>query len=325
MSPQNGHSQQEHSSEELRTRLDLECQTLTAKLQSIRNKRKEVKRLVDEGTAKQIHKLLEMQNTAIQNRQTAFQEYQSAIFAKNQSFKWLDLAQNWNVTNDCFFIWHRGPFVTINGLRLGSEVPALPSTPTIDNTDILVKANGSHSTYANYTKTTENIPQNGNYHHPAPQVNDGFKVPWVETNSALGITALLLSTMEQKANSGIRYQHEILPMGSTSKIGLRSGSSVTYHNLYSDDNFQFFGKRNFNAALTGLLQCVKDAAEAVEKIDRTIAIPHAIEKTSKGEMIVGGLPIAYGADGEQWTRSMKYMLTDIKWLVAYTTKHVDRQ
>jgi len=317
-------SQDGDSSEENRRRLDTECMALRAKLQSIRNRRHDVKLLVNEVTGKQITNLMERKNRAIHCRQLAFEDYQSAVSLKYQTCKWLDLAQKWNVTNDCFYIWHRGPFVTINGLRLGSEVSALPSAQTINSSDVVGStSSGANSTISSRSGTSENQTQNGS-NHPAPQINDGYKVPWVEANSALGITALLLSTLEQKTNSGIRYQHEIVPMGSASKIGLRNGGSVTYYNLYSDDSFQFFGKRNFNIALAALLQCVKDAAETVEKVDRTIAIPHAIEKTAKGELIVGGLSIAYGVDGEQWTRSMKYMLTDIKWLVAYTTKHVDR-
>jgi hypothetical protein len=39
---------------------------------------------------------------------------------------------------------------------------------------------------------------------------------------------------------------------------------------------------------------------------------------------VGGLPIAYDpAKGEEWTMVCKYLLTNLKWLVTYTAKHVD--
>jgi len=44
-----------------------------------------------------------------------------------------------------------------------------------------------------------------------------------------------------------------------------------------------------------------------------------------GEASVGGLPLAYDpAAGEQWTTVCKYLLTNLKWLVAYAAKHVDR-
>ena len=44
-----------------------------------------------------------------------------------------------------------------------------------------------------------------------------------------------------------------------------------------------------------------------------------------GDATVGGLPIAFDpAKGEEWTMVCKYMLTNLKWLVAYAAKHVDR-
>ena len=47
--------------------------------------------------------------------------------------------------------------------------------------------------------------------------------------------------------------------------------------------------------------------------------------SSSGELGIGGLSVAYGtADPVEWTRAMKYLLTNVKWLVAYTAKHVDR-
>ena len=62
------------------------------------------------------------------------------------------------------------------------------------------------------------------------------------------------------------------------------------------------------------------AEETVQERDRTIALPHAIEASARGEMTIGGLPVAYGPEGEQWTRAMKYLLTDLKWLVALYNK-----
>ena len=44
-----------------------------------------------------------------------------------------------------------------------------------------------------------------------------------------------------------------------------------------------------------------------------------------GEATVGGLPLAYDpVAGDQWTMVCKYLLTNLKWLIAYSAKHVDR-
>ena len=46
--------------------------------------------------------------------------------------------------------------------------------------------------------------------------------------------------------------------------------------------------------------------------------------SGSGEATVGGLPLAYDpAAGERWTTMCKYLLTNLKWLVAYAAKHVD--
>jgi len=47
--------------------------------------------------------------------------------------------------------------------------------------------------------------------------------------------------------------------------------------------------------------------------------------TKDGEATVGGLPLAYDpVAGEQWTMVCKYLLTNLKWLIAYSARHVDR-
>jgi hypothetical protein len=49
---------------------------------------------------------------------------------------------------------------------------------------------------------------------------------------------------------------------------------------------------------------VSDAAESIQQRDRTVAMPHAIEKSPRGgELTIGGLPVSYGVDGVEWTRN----------------------
>ena len=219
----------------------------------------------------------------------------------------MNLADEWNVTNDCFHIWHRGPFGTINGLRLASEVPLQPrSTESGDGKPLNIHhPNSTHDSPASNGSTVA-PPQNNH----SQVLLDNARVPWVEINSALGLVVFLLSTLEKKANSGIKYQNKLVPQGSTSKIGVRKGESFTFYNLFSDDNFQFFGKRSFNIALNGLLRCLYDAYEVVEKVDRTMTMPYPVECDGNGSYTIGGLSIYYSAEGDAWTRAMKYVLTD---------------
>jgi hypothetical protein len=116
--------------------------------------------------------------------------------------------------------------------------------------------------------------------------------------------------------------------------------------------------RNFNYALQAFLQCIAEAAEEQHRLDKTMGLPYPIEclgsegnatrrsnnaqfHLNGGEWTVGGLPISYPVAGGtaedrhhlgnvpttatmEWTRACKYLLTDLKWLVAFTAKHVDR-
>lgn len=246
--------------------------------------------------------LQEQVNQANLEQEQALLEYQSAVSQHRRAAHLLHLSQQWNVVSDCFHIGHRGPFGTINGLRLGAVAEGIPRgedqpTPTrrpfaLGGMESTTATSGTGSTGAS-----------------------AIRVPWMEINAALGHVALLLSTLEGQPHAGITLRHQIVPMGSFSKIGIRRGDSVSLYSLYSDDGFQFFGKRNFNTALQSLVECVADAAEAIQKRDRTIAVPHAMEKHPEG-MTVGGLSVNYGANGIEWTRAMKYLLTNLKHLLT---------
>jgi hypothetical protein len=291
-----------------------------SKLEVIRQKRKQIREFKRRQESLQCT-LGERINEAARLQQQALLEFQSAAMRRKNAHAMLELSQQWNVTNDCFHIWHQGPFGTINGHRLGAEAPALDLSNSAR-----VSANTPppaaeaprrylFSSVADTAKTGTGSNGTGNGATPAAA---SVRVPWTEINSALGQVALLLTTLEKKPHGGVKFRHEIVPLGSTSRIGIRRGDTVTtLYNLYSDDSFQFFGKRNFNLALQYLLECVADAAESIQKRDRTIAMPHAIEKSPRGELTIGGLSVSYGVDGVEWTRAMKYMLTNIKQLLIY--------
>ena len=128
---------------------------------------------------------------------------------------------------------------------------------------------------------------------------------------------------------------------------------VTWYNLHHYEengsllSMGYYARRNFNTALEGLLYCIAEAFLVVEQRDMALAAPYIMKvdglvvgkdiihgnnqsgmvrsPTKDGEVSVGGLPLTYDpAAGEQWTVVCKYLLTNLKWLVAYGAKHVDR-
>lgn len=298
-------------------------ESLRRKLVSVRRRRLQCHRLLEQAEAQQ-NSLDKQLLAVIRQRDETVLDYRSVRIAIATQQRQLQISRQWNVTNDTFHIWHSGPFVTINGLRLGAEAPSMEVGSSAD-TDR--QPNGPIEQPRRYlgfgaqpAPSTVNPSSNSNEVRNQEGKNT-IRIHWTEINSALGQVCLLLSTLEQKQFCGIRYRHEIVAQGSTSKIGIRSinNQHTAYYNLYSDDSFQLFGKRNFNTALQALVQCVVDAADAVQARDPTITLPHALEKTNtrSGDYVVGGLSVAYGTDGVEWTRAMKYLLTDIKQLMMY--------
>jgi hypothetical protein len=232
----------------------------------------------------------------------ALDDFRSAVADRRQLEKTSTYAKDSKPLYDAFHIGYQGPFATINGLRLGAEA-------TLEVYDGEAAAGTSVSSAPGIRGGAGSNNNGGGA--------STVKVPWSEINSALGLLALLLSSLERKPHAGVRFRNEVVCSGSTSKIGLRrEGGSTAYYNLYSDDSFQFFGRRHFNTALQCLVQCVVDASDAIQRRDPTIHLPHPIDRTPR-EFTVGGLPVAYGTDGVEWTRAMKYLLTNVKHLSAY--------
>lgn len=119
---------------------------------------------------------------------------------------------------------------------------------------------------------------------------------------------------------------------STSSSSSSEPQPVYYDLFYREDRFQFFAKRNFNTALYGLILCLKDLSNEVLKRDPSLRLPFEITQENhdeddysndEGVVKVGGLDVAYLGDGVEWTKVMRYVAVDLKWLVAYVTRHVE--
>ena len=327
---------------ELRSSLVEERRKLRAKILEVRKQRAEIRRESDKLTTYSTA-MFQQRNAAEADRIDAFVRYRSATSGRASAEAQLDVLRTLDVTNDCFHIWHRGPFGTIDGLRLGTDIS--PASSSVGS-GVGGQSSAGHSSSSDggggafdlssmvagaaasfFSEPNTSSAASGNITGSA---FDSFKVPWSETNAALGQVVLLLSVLQAKPNSGIVFKsHELIPMGACSKIGVRhtDGRAPTEYGLfYSDESFSFFGKRNFNTALNGLFHCLKDVINVASRRDRTITLPHeVIIPSGRGEITIGGLPITFdGNNGESWSKAMKYLLTDLKWLVAFTTKNIDR-
>ncbi len=84
------------------------------------------------------------------------------------------------------------------------------------------------------------------------------------------------------------------------------------YSLYSDGNI--FRRRGFNQGLLLFLECVDDAGKRAMQDEATLKFPYKIQRGK-----IGDLSICMGND-EQWTRALKYLLTHLKWLLAWSAK-----
>jgi beclin len=138
-----------------------------------------------------------------------------------------------------------------------------------------------------------------------------------EINAALGQAALVVNYVARDACVDFK-NYVIIPFGSFPKIA-RVEDKKTFLPLFIEQNaFTFFPKRNFNAALLGFMWCVYEFGDFVAAYDPTMAIPH---KINVNESKIGDISFVYGTDDEMWTRALKFMLANIKWIIAWYTKH----
>ncbi|KAJ3336996.1 Beclin-1 [Gonapodya sp. JEL0774] len=135
-------------------------------------------------------------------------------------------------------------------------------------------------------------------------------VDWSEINAALGQTLLLLYTLAKKLNFKFKT-YKLIPNGSFSRIERIEGEKAVYEFFGSDNNSltRLFVYRRFDNALLAFLNCLQQLGESLEKDDPNFKLPYRISKDK-----IGDTPIRLQFNDEQWTKALKYVLIDIKWI-----------
>lgn len=134
-------------------------------------------------------------------------------------------------------------------------------------------------------------------------------VPWEEINAGWGQACLLLDALVKKCQIPIP-QYKLQPRGSFSTI--QAGGDVL--ELYSSDGglTRFFSDRRFDLAMSAFLGCLKEVTKFLQS-DKTFCQPFKIE----GDKIGGfSIRVQFNQD-DRWTKALKYMLTDLKWIIAF--------
>ena len=130
---------------------------------------------------------------------------------------------------------------------------------------------------------------------------------------------------------------------SSSAGGIPPGTALM--NLYMDLNatFSLFPKSKFNAAVYGLMYCIYELGNYIASHDPPLCLPYKIDVgdgSGRSCTIAPRNPVnqaqtvaldlfwsgnasagALNDQDEQWTRALKFALADVKWIIAWSSKH----
>ncbi|KAG8565922.1 hypothetical protein GDO81_013031 [Engystomops pustulosus] len=147
-------------------------------------------------------------------------------------------------------------------------------------------------------------------------------VEWNEINAAWGQTVLLLHALANKM--GLEFQrYRLVPFGNHSYLESLTDKSKELP-LYCSGGLRFFWDNKFDHAMVAFLDCVQQFKEEVEKGDTGFCLPYRMD-VEKGKIEdTGGNGGSYSIktqfnSEEQWTKALKFMLTNLKWGLAWVS------
>lgn len=138
-------------------------------------------------------------------------------------------------------------------------------------------------------------------------------VPPEEVNAAWGHACLLLDALIKKCGMpATSCSYRLDPHGSYSAIKAEANGEVL--ELYSSDGGfpRFFSGRRLDVAMVSFLGCLQEVTQFLQR-DPTMRLPFKIE----GDKVGGfSIRVQFNQD-ERWTKALKFMLTDLKWIIAF--------
>ncbi|GAU88407.1 hypothetical protein RvY_01115 [Ramazzottius varieornatus] len=147
----------------------------------------------------------------------------------------------------------------------------------------------------------------------------GSPVEWPEINAAWGQTVLLLHSLARRMNF-IFQRYKLVPFGSHSYIECLDDQNKKLP-LYGDGGFKFFWDSKFDNAMVAFLDCLHQFKLQVEKSDSGFCLPYDIEPgPARIKDVHSGASYCIRAQFnsvEQWTKALKWMLTNLKWGLAW--------
>ncbi|SCU93699.1 LAME_0F04698g1_1 [Lachancea meyersii CBS 8951] len=154
---------------------------------------------------------------------------------------------------------------------------------------------------------------------------DEVPVPWQETNAALGQLILLLATMCSRVH--FKPAGYILrPMGSYSRIEQFDPTTQEWHSCeaFSNGGFKlgkFFHKEtSFDRAMVSILDVIGQITSHLSLERPADSEEIELPYTMHGDKINGmAIRLCGNKPGPEWTTACKFLLTNAKWLLAFSS------
>ncbi|KAK7585860.1 hypothetical protein V9T40_000039 [Parthenolecanium corni] len=143
-------------------------------------------------------------------------------------------------------------------------------------------------------------------------------VDWSEINAAWGQTTLLLVSLARKCNLTFE-RYRLIPYGSHSYVEVLGDHKELP--LHGSGGFRFLLNPKFDSAMVAFLDCLQQFKEEVEKRKSGFNLPYRMEKGKIKDSGTGksySITIQFNSE-EQWTKALKLMLTNLKWLVTWVS------
>jgi len=149
-------------------------------------------------------------------------------------------------------------------------------------------------------------------------------VDWNEINTAWGQTVLLLASLTRKIGLELS-RYKLVPYGNYSYIKVLSDDKDLP--LYGSGGFRLIWDTKFDAGMVAFLDCLQQFKEEVEKGGSPYCLPYEMDKGKIKDSQSGAsysVKMQFNSE-EQWTKAMKYMLTNLKWGLAWVTSKFTKQ
>lgn len=149
-------------------------------------------------------------------------------------------------------------------------------------------------------------------------------VEWSEINAGLGQTALLLNALAKRIDLQFA-KYRIVPLGSHSYIEVLNEQRNTKLPLYSGKR-HFTWDTGFDEAMIAFLDCLNQFKLAIGSKNQRFCLPYKMNGGGKG-IITDNNGYQFSVSPragslEQWTKALKYMLTNLKWGLTWITSQL---